>query len=985
MVNVVIVTVCAYMALLFAIARVSERRRASGRGFTQNPYVYALSLGVFCTTWTFYGSIGKATVDGMLFLPVYLGPTLGMFFAPTIMSRLIRLKEAHHITSLADFISARYAKSRLVAALVTAILLVGTIPYAALQLKSMGDTFALVVGGAGATPAGIRWVTPLVVCTMVAFTIAFGIRRLDPTERHPGMVVSLAAESLTKLVAFLCGGIFVTRWAFGGGEGFFVRLSAGLPENLGFMHRLSADQALTWATYMLLSTAAFSFLPRQFHVGIVENSNVKHTRTAMWLTPLYLFAMNLFVVPVAVAAMDRLPKNISADTALLSFPLLAGQHGLSLLVFLGGFSAAVGMIMVETMTMATMVSNHLYLPVVDSSPKLWFLRRHLLGARWAIATLFIFAALGFAVAIGKSYMLVSIGMLSFAAVLQLAPVSLLGLYWKGASRKGVMLGLSAGFVLWSYTLLMPTFVKSGWMSDAILKVGPFGIAALRPTALFGLEGLPALTHGVMWTTLFNVTLYVAGSVFFPPTSAERRLAEEFGNIDKREGPLDGAGAAGGPTMSASTHLERLERMLAQYFPATAARALMHRCLETAGIADAERVTVLQWTELTTAVERSLAGAIGAASAHTAVRELRVDGGTSKALENAYARMLVRMQISPAELRRRVDYHQERETLLQEQAGELEARVKERTIELTRVNETLRGEIGERKKAQATVVEMSEQLANAAHRAGKAEIATNVLHNVGNVLNSIMVSVRLTIDRLRQSRVDNVRRAAELLAAQDEVLAAQDEGSSIRRLPGYLAKLATHLSNERDEMLAELDGVFGNAEHIKHVIGVQQEFAGTSNFVQATDVPGLVADAVRITSLENEGVEIVRDLPALPLLMLNKHKVLQVLINLVGNAKNAIIEADGDGPKRVTLRVAMPSDDCVSIAVIDTGKGISSDDLQRVFQHGFTTRKNGHGFGLHGSVNAATEMGGRLSAHSDGPGRGATFTLEIPCTRAAAVA
>src|SRR5688572_10747770 len=511
----VIAVVCAYVGVLFLVARFSERRRASGSGWTNSPVVYSLALGVYCTTWTFYGSVGKATIDGMLFLPVYLGPTIGMFFAPMILNRLIRLKERHHITSLADFISARYAKSRLVAALVTVMLLFGTIPYAALQLKSLGDTFELLTAGSGDTLYGVHWVMPLTVVLMIAFTIMFGIRRLDPTERHPGMVVSLAAESLTKLVAFVAAGAFITYWAFSGPVGFVERLSVGLPAQLAFMQKISGEQLHTWLTYMLLSIAAFSFLPRQFHVGVIENSNVKHTRTAMWLTPLYLLCINFFVVPIAIAGLTQLPKGSSMDTALLALPLSAGHPAIALLVFVGGFSAATGMIMVETMTMATMMSNHLFLPLLDKNPRLWFLRRQLLPARWIFASIFILAAFGFAVGIGKSYMLVTIGMISFAAVLQLAPASIGGLFWARGSRRGALLGLSAGFVLWTYTLLLPTFVKSGWLGESLLLHGPFGIAALRPTALFGLDSVPSLSHGVLWTMIFNIGLYVVGSVAFP--------------------------------------------------------------------------------------------------------------------------------------------------------------------------------------------------------------------------------------------------------------------------------------------------------------------------------------------------------------------------------------------------------------------------------------------------------------------------------------
>ena len=322
---------------------------------------------------------------------------------------------------------------------------------------------------------------------------------------------------------------------------------------------LRGDGGTGWSKAWKISF--WARLPRQFHVGVIENSNVKHTRTAMWLTPLYLLAINVFVVPIAFAALTVLPKGASADTSLLGLPLLAGQQSISLLVFVGGFSAAAGMIMVETMTMATMMSNHLFLPIIDGSPKLWFLRRHLLSARWVFATVFILAAFGFVLTIGKSYMLVSIGMLSFAAVLQLAPASLGGLFWKQGSRIGAMLGLAAGFVIWNYTLLMPTFVKSGWMGDSILKAGPWGVAALRPTALFGLEGVPSLTHGVLWTLIFNIGLYVAGSVFFPATAAERRLAEAFVTPERNTD----IGDVGEATMSAEPQRANSEKLLAQYF------------------------------------------------------------------------------------------------------------------------------------------------------------------------------------------------------------------------------------------------------------------------------------------------------------------------------------------------------------------------------------------------------------------------------------
>ncbi|HWO10595.1 MAG TPA: ATP-binding protein, partial [Polyangiaceae bacterium] len=729
--------------------------------------------------------------------------------------------------------------------------------------------------------------------------------------------------------------------------------------------------------YMVLSIAAFSFLPRQFHIGVIENSNARHTRTAMWLTPLYLLCINLFVVPIAIAGIINLPRTSAADTALLALPLMAGQPAIALLVFVGGFSAATGMIMVETMTMATMMSNHLFLPILDKNPRLWFLRRHLLPARWVFAALFILAAFGFAIGIGKSYMLVSIGLLSFAAVLQLAPASLGGLFWRQGSRTGALCGLGAGFLTWFYTLMVPTFVKSGWVADALLSQGPFGIRLLRPTALFGLEGVPSLSHGVIWTLIFNISAYVIGSVLFPASDAEQRLADEFVDFEAGEGRLDDTGEA---TFDAAQQRAAAEKLLAQYFSHSEATLLVARAVEAAGLAGKTGITAVEWAELNNQVERSLAGAIGSASAHAAMHQREMmDEAASNALARAYARMLARMRISPAELRKRINYHQERETLLQQQAAELEQRVERRTRELTAANEALRTEVAERQKAQAEVLGMSEKLADAAHRAGKAEVATNVLHNVGNVLNSVIVSVRMATDRVKTSRVGNVGRVADLMQAH-----AADLGSFItqdpqgQRLPGYLKNLAGHLGQDQQELLGELESVGTKADHIKHIVTVQQEFAGDSNFRQSTDVPALVEDAIRINTLERHGAEIVRDFPNMARVSLDKHKVLQILINLLSNAKHAVKHPDASPQKRITVRLERPRTDWLVFEVTDNGMGIAAEDLGRIFQHGFTTRKDGHGFGLHGAITAAHEMGGSLTAQSEGRGKGSTFRLEVPC-------
>jgi len=371
---------CFYIGILFVIALWVERKSVEGRNIGNNPLVYSLSLAIYCTTWTFYGSVGKAATSGMLFLTIYLGPTLGIIVWWIVLRKLIRIKNIHRITSIADFISARYNKSQRVAAIATVIALTGIVPYMALQLKAVISTFELITAqnNTDATSLIGQYVGPIIVGLMVLFTIAFGARRLDPTERHQGMVVAMAAESVVKLIAFLAAGIFITYFMFNGFSDIFYRLTESPVRKLLYTDESSISFYITWTTYLILAMSAIIFLPRQFHIAVVENFDENHIRTAMWLFPLYMLLINIFVFPIAIGGLLQGFPVQSADTFVLSLPLHAGQKWLSLLVFIGGFSAATGMIMISTMTMSIMVTNHLLLPVLEWIKQLGFLRRYLL-------------------------------------------------------------------------------------------------------------------------------------------------------------------------------------------------------------------------------------------------------------------------------------------------------------------------------------------------------------------------------------------------------------------------------------------------------------------------------------------------------------------------------------------------------------------------------------------------------------------------------
>ncbi|MBC8431865.1 MAG: PAS domain S-box protein [Desulfobacterales bacterium] len=726
-----------YIGCLFLIALWVERKAGQGKGPANNAFVYSISLAVYCTSWTYYGSVGKAATSGMLFLTIYLGPTLAVLLWGTVLRKMVRIKTRHHITSIADFISARYDKSQTLAAIATVVALVGITPYIALQLKAVFSTFAIITAHSGPATSWVeRHVDFIVVGLMIVFTIIFGVRRLDSTERHQGMITALAAECLVKLIAFLAAGIFVTYFMYDGFTDIFQRLSASPFRKLLSIGGREAPSYLTWTTYMILAMSAVMFLPRQFHVAVVENSDEKHIRTAMWLFPLYMFLINIFVFPIALGGLLKGHPAQGADTFVLALPLYYGKPWLAMLVFIGGFSAATGMIMISSMTLSTMVTNHLMLPLVRWVGWLSFLRRHLLKIRWVAVAAVLMLGYWFEQQVGKSYMLVNIGMISFASVLQFAPVILGGIFWDRGNKAGALLGLSAGFLVWFYTLLLPSFVKSGWISISLLEAGPWGITFLKPEHLFGLVGLDPISHAVFWTMLFNLGLYVLGSLYFKQSKDEQSLAEEFVGVLAARSVLK-------PLLHGEAYIDlqekrgEIETLLQQYFSFAKAEAVTRECLRAVGIEGESHISISTLAELHSRVEKRLAGSIGTAAAHEAMREGTIfTARESRELSEVYGEILFNLKVTPKELRKKINCYKEREALLTLHADELKEKVKERneqiaqrelveeelkkhrehleelveerTAKLKITNEKLQQEIIERKRAEREVRKSEER-------------------------------------------------------------------------------------------------------------------------------------------------------------------------------------------------------------------------------------------------------------------------------------
>jgi Na+/proline symporter/signal transduction histidine kinase len=524
----VIAAAFGYIGFLFLVASHGDRRSPARAGRAAG-LIYPLSLAIYCTSWTFFGSVGFATRTSTDFLAIYVGPVLMIGLGTGVLRRVIQLAKANNITSIADFIGARYGKSQAVAATVALIAIIGSVPYIALQLKAVASSLETILSEDQAfshIPV-LGDMALVVTLAMAAFAVLFGTRQSDATEHQHGLMLAVATESIVKLVAFLAAGAFVTFWMFSPHE--LIERAMKTPE---------AVRAITYSpsignflTMTLLSFCAVMLLPRQFHVSVVENSGDAEVGRARWLFPLYLVAINLFVIPIALAGLVTFPFGaVDPDMYVLALPIEGGNEWLSVVTFVGGLSAATAMVIVECVALSIMVSNDLIVPLVlqrrpeGSSGTAHFGDFLLRSRRLAIFAIMVMAYFYYR-ALGNTQ-LAAIGLLSFAAVAQLAPSFFGGLLWRRATARGAIGGMAVGFAVWAYTLFLPSFLDSSTAGILLLQHGPLGIEALRPQALFGADLTP-LMHGVAWSLSLNILTYVALSLARRPTSIELVQADLF--------------------------------------------------------------------------------------------------------------------------------------------------------------------------------------------------------------------------------------------------------------------------------------------------------------------------------------------------------------------------------------------------------------------------------------------------------------------------
>ncbi len=527
---VIVIVGILYLLALFAVASLGDRHAAQGKQAKSRPFIYALSIAIYCTSWTFFGSVGQASERGLQFLAIYIGPFLVFAFGQPLIRRIIRLSKTERITSVADFLGARYGKSFSVAFIATIIATVGTIPYIALQLKAIAGSVALMAShynhnlfSQGNILGDISF---LVAILLALFAILFGTRHADATEHQDGLMLAVALESVVKLTAFLAIGIAVTFAVLGGVPAMIENIRQS-PESMAALSFSTPPS--TWLVTVLISGFAIVMLPRQFHVAIVENRSENEVSTAAWLFPTYLIAINLFVLPIAFAGNIILGDSVSSDLYVLALPMSLGWDVFSLIAFIGGLSAATAMVIVASVALSIMVSNDLVLPL--------FLRRFMrpnkgegddwsgviLNVRRTAIFLILICAFIYYRETANNVRLASIGLLSFAAIAQFAPAMLGGLLWRRANARGALYGMIGGFAVWGYTLLLPSVAGD---ANQLVMHGLFGYSMLKPHALFGSD-LEPLTHGVVWSLAVNTCLFVIASLSRVSTPLERIQASIF--------------------------------------------------------------------------------------------------------------------------------------------------------------------------------------------------------------------------------------------------------------------------------------------------------------------------------------------------------------------------------------------------------------------------------------------------------------------------
>lgn len=617
-----------YLALLFIIATIAERRKSKQQTLLPAALIYGLSFTVFCTAWTYFGSIGIAAKKGIEFLPIYLGPTLFMPLIAIALLKIIRICKSQHITSIADFVSSRYGKNSKIGMLVAVFFIIGIIPYIAIQLKALNGCFELL-SNTSTIPStfSISDTTLYITIALAVFIILYGLRNIDTTESHTGIMTAISFEAIVKLLVFIIAGIVICFYFFESPTTIYQHPI--IKQTYSQLFQFTSNQnGFSWFILLVLSSLAIILLPRQFQVAVVENTDEKHLFKAAWIFPLYLFLINLFVLPIALAGnilFANTPTDV--DFYLLNIPLLFEKKWLANLVFIGGFSAATSMLIVETIALTNMLSNNIILPVVFAQklfqPTSKSIQKIIVNSRRIGVFIILLIAYIFEKIVAERFSLVSIGLVSFAAVAQFAPAVLIGLYWKKANLKASFVSIIIGFSCWFYMLILPSLASVHPMITAIVQHGFLGISILKPTAFLGLQGLDVLTHGVFWSLLINSAVFIFVSINTKSSPIEIYQAKLFVDITTDINLKEVI-----PPWRGITLIKDIQQILANFLGIERSQNILEGYAKRneIDITNNEEIADIQ---LVSFAERILGGVIGSASARLMISGVTANEEVSK--------------------------------------------------------------------------------------------------------------------------------------------------------------------------------------------------------------------------------------------------------------------------------------------------------------------------------------------------------------------
>jgi len=974
----------AYLCFLFVVAAVAERfgrRRLVARLRT---LTYVMAVSVYCTAWTFYGSVGLAANRGLEFLTIYLGPALIALTWPTMLRKLVRVAKEQRITTISDFIGSRYGKSAALGTLVAVLVVVGMIPYIALQLKAVSVSFRMMIPGdsllSGFDP------TLLVAGTLALFGILFGARNLDFTRQQTGLMTAVAVESIVKLVAFLLVGGWVTWGLFGGFGDIFTAIAASPWSRLLTLDTPPAASYARWAAMLLISMMAVILLPRQFHVLVVQNPRERDVHTAAWAFPLYLLAINVFVLPIAFGGLLTFGDVASADSFILALPLRADAGLVAVTVFLGGFSAATAMIVVDSLALSKMISNDIVLP--------FLLRRRRLEEVYSASLastrlgILVVVTLGFLWARIEAgpFLLVEMGLLSFIAVTQCAPAVLFGLYWRRGNRKGALAGISAGFALWFYTLIVPAVVKDGAVPISLLEAGPLGIGWLRPTALFSLEGLDSISHGVFWSLFVNVAAYLLVSIFTAQDADERSQAAAFVGLVEKAEPS--------PT-PAILSVPEIERLLHLYVPAEDADAILGELL---GGKTPRELSLPDLLDLRIRLERMLAASLGAAAARYIIEDrFTISKGEAQELVESFQTMQRSLGKSERLLASVVESVEdcifttdvEGRLITLNPAGRRLLGRDAAAGPLTRLDvldEADRRRVGpaiKRAVANGRPWRGAVQGLTRARRRFPAHLAVScVFDEKGQVLGTVGVLRDLTEQVATQQRL--IQR--EKLASLGEMAAGV--AHEIRNPLGGI-KMATNLlsssaMNDRRISQEMAQSITSGIAEIEAIIADLLDYARETRLdCQEYALGRILAPVVEACAADGRarGVRVVaHGLEDAVVASVDGQRLRQVFTNVMQNALEAT-ERQRSG--RVEVRLHQRATAGV-VEIADNGVGIQPEHREKIFLPFYTTKPTGTGLGMAIVKKIMDLHGGEIEIDS-APGRGTTIRLIIPRSPLPAVA